>query len=196
MPSEDLKSTATYQDTQTVVADSLKDYIAKHNPFRRKKHSESRWFIYQKIGYGYFLAIIIGFTGSITGLLLADIYQKRAYYQLSDAHRQAQLFSQFNTAVLNIQLRSYHLISSADKPQTWNQNQKNIRQNLVELEQLVVQIEDFIDQKPSWSVAAPTQVKSFFRTYQRLRQRHRQAYFLGFHIFQMLSLDIKLCAHR
>ncbi len=166
MPSEDLKSTATYQDTQTVVADSLKDYIAKHNPFRRKKHSESRWFIYQKIGYGYFLAIIIGFTGSITGLLLADIYQKRAYYQLSDAHRQAQLFSQFNTAVLNIQLRSYHLISSADKPQTWNQNQKNIRQNLVELEQLVVQIEDFIDQKPSWSVAAPTQVKSFFRTYQ------------------------------
>ncbi|VXD24380.1 Integral membrane sensor signal transduction histidine kinase [Planktothrix serta PCC 8927] len=166
MPSEDLKSTATHQDTQTVIANPLKDYIVKHNPFRRKKHSESRWFIYQKIGYGYFLAIVIGFTGSITGLLLADIYQKRAYYQLSDAHRQAQLFSQFNTAVLNIQLRSYHLISSQDKPPTWNQDQKNIRQNLVELEQLVVQIEDFIDQKPSWLVAAPTQIKSFFRTYQ------------------------------
>lgn len=165
MPSEDLKSNATNQDTKIFVANSFKDYIRQHNPFRWNKHSGYRWFIYQKIGYGYFLAIAIGFIGSITGLLLADIYQKQAYYQLSDAHRQAQLFNHFNTAVLNIQLQSYHLISSADQAKIWNQEQKNIRHNLTEIEQLVVQIEDFIDQNPSWLVAKPTVVKSFFITY-------------------------------
>ncbi|HAN73443.1 MAG TPA: two-component sensor histidine kinase [Planktothrix sp. UBA8402] len=165
MPSEDLKSNATNQDTQNFVANSLKGYIGQYNPFRRNPHSQYRWFIYQKIGYGYFLAIAIGFVGSITGLLLADIYQKQAYYQLSDAHRQAQLFNNFNTAVLNIQLQSYHLISSAEQPKIWNQEQKNINQNLTELEQLMVQIEDFIDQNPSWLVAKPTEVKSFFQTY-------------------------------
>lgn len=165
MPSEDLKSDATNQDTKIFVANCFKGYIRQHNPFRWNKHSGYRWFIYQKIGYGYFLAIAIGFIGSITGLLLADIYQKQAYYQLSDAHRQAQLFNNFNTAVLNIQLQSYHLISSAEQPKIWNQDKKNINYNLTELEQLVVQIEDFIDQNPRWLVAESTVVKSFFITY-------------------------------
>ena len=146
MPSEDLKSNTTNQDTKIFVANFLKGYIKKHNPFRRKKHSEYRSFIYQKIGYGYFWAIAIGFIGSITGLLLADIYQKQAYYQLSDAHRQVQLFNHFNTAVINIRLQSYHLISSAEQPKNWNQDKKNINQNLTEIEQLVVNMDDFIDQ--------------------------------------------------
>ncbi|CAD0233185.1 MULTISPECIES: sensor histidine kinase [Planktothrix] len=165
MPSEDLKSNTTNQDTKIFVANFLKGYIKKHNPFRRKKHSEYRSFIYQKIGYGYFWAIAIGFIGSITGLLLADIYQKQAYYQLSDAHRQVQLFNHFNTAVINIRLQSYHLISSAEQPKNWNQDKKNINQNLTEIEQLVVNMDDFIDQNPSWLVANSTELKSFFKIY-------------------------------
>ncbi|MBD2484368.1 histidine kinase dimerization/phospho-acceptor domain-containing protein [Planktothrix sp. FACHB-1365] len=165
MPSEDLKSTTTHQGTHRVRTHSFKGYIDKYNPFRHQNPSEHRWFIYQKISYGYFLAISIGFMGSITGLLLADVYQKQTYHQLSDAHQQAQLFSNFNTTVLKIQLQSYHLISSADNPKTWNHHQKNIHQNLAEIEQLVGQIEKFIDQEPSWSVATPLEIKSFFKTY-------------------------------
>ncbi|OIP72550.1 MAG: hypothetical protein AUK43_02730 [Oscillatoriales cyanobacterium CG2_30_40_61] len=166
MPFEDLKSNTTNPETKPLIAHSFKGYIQQHNPFRRNQHSGYRWFIYQKIGYGYFLAIAIGFMGSITGLLLADIYQKQAYDQLSDARRQAQLFNNFNTAVLKLQLQSYHLISSTDQPKIWNQEKKNIVQDLTELKNLVIEIEDFIDQNPSWLVAETTEVKSFLKTYQ------------------------------
>lgn len=162
MPFED---NTTNPETKPFVAHSFKGYIQQHNPFRRNQHSGYRWFIYQKIGYGYFLAIAIGFMGSITGLLLADIYQKQAYDQLLDARRQAQLFNNFNTTVLKIQLQSYHLISSTDQPKIWNQEKKNIGQDLTALENLVVEIEDFIDQNPSWLVAETTEIKSFLKTY-------------------------------
>jgi signal transduction histidine kinase len=172
MPFEDLKSNTTNPETKPLVAHSFKGYIQQYNPFRRNQHSGYRWFIYQKIGYGYFLAIAIGFMGSITGLLLADIYQKQAYDQLLDARRQAQLFNNFNTAVLKIQLQSYHLISSTDQPKIWNQQKKNIVQDLTQLKNLVLEIEDFIDQNPSWLVAETTEVKSFLKTYQDSLQIH------------------------
>lgn len=165
MPSKDLKSNTMNQDTKVFVAHSLKDYIRQHNPFRQRHNSRYQWLIYQKIGYGYFLAITIGFIGSITGLILADISQKQAYYQLSDAHRQAQLFNNFNTTVLNLQLQSYRLISSTDQPKIWNHEKKNIDQKLTEIEKLVTQIEDFSNKNPNWLVANPTEVKSFFITY-------------------------------
>jgi len=60
-------------------------------------------------------------------------------------------------------LQSYHLISSAEQPKNWNQDKKNINQNLTEIEQLVVNMDDFIDQNPSWLVANSTELKSFFK---------------------------------
>ena len=191
MPFEDLKSNTTNPETKPLVAHSFKGYIQQHNPFRRNQHSGYRWFIYQKIGYGYFLAIAIGFMGSITGLLLADIYQKQAYDQLSDARRQAQLFNSFNTAVLEIQLQSYHLISSTDQPKIWNQEKKNIGQNLTELKNLVVEIENFIDQNPSWLVAETTEVKSFLKTYQDSLQTYAKTLDILKQIPPNLSSNLK-----
>lgn len=69
MPSEDLKSNTTNQDTKIFVANFLKGYIKKHNPFRRKKHSEYRSFIYQKL-----VMAIFGL------LLLVLLVQSRDYY--------------------------------------------------------------------------------------------------------------------
>lgn len=191
MPFEDLKSNTTNPETKPLVAHSFKGYIQQHNPFRRNQHSGYRWFIYQKIGYGYFLAIAIGFMGSITGLLLADIYQKQAYDQLSDARRQAQLFNSFNTAVLEIQLQSYHLISSTDQPKIWNQEKKNIGQDLTALENLVIEIEDFIDQNPSWLVAEKTEIKSFLKTYKDSLQVYTKTLDILKQISPNLSSNLK-----
>jgi hypothetical protein len=43
----------------------------------RGKLKASSWRIHQKIGYGYFLAIGIGFFGSLTGLFIANYYRGR-----------------------------------------------------------------------------------------------------------------------
>ncbi|MDY7022796.1 MAG: hypothetical protein SWJ54_15820, partial [Cyanobacteriota bacterium] len=43
--------------------------------------------IAHKIGSGYFVAISVGFLGSIAGLVIADYYQGQGVEQLADAQR-------------------------------------------------------------------------------------------------------------
>ena len=56
--------------------------------------------IHQKIGGGYFLAIGIGFIGSLSGLAIADYFQGQGVNQLNDAHQQAQLLGNFKDSAL------------------------------------------------------------------------------------------------
>src|SRR6476469_6834044 len=79
-----------------------------------KRLKVSSWRIHQKIGYGYFLAIGIGFLGSLTGLVIADYYQGRGVEQLKDAHIQAPLLGNFKDAVVGAQLYGSHLASVVD----------------------------------------------------------------------------------
>ena len=63
------------------------------------------WGIHHKIGGGYFVAIGIGFFGSMSGLLIADYHQGQGVKQLNDAHQQAQLLGNFKDAALAAQLQ-------------------------------------------------------------------------------------------
>jgi hypothetical protein len=70
--------------------------------------------IHQKIGGGYFLAIGIGFIGSLSGLAIADYFQGQGVNQLNDAHLQAQLLGNFKDSALAAQLQGAQLDSFVD----------------------------------------------------------------------------------
>lgn len=75
----------------------------------RGKLKASSWRIHQKIGYGYFLAIGIGFFGSLTGFVIANYYRGQEVRQLMQADRQSQLLASYKDAAIGAQLHSLRL---------------------------------------------------------------------------------------
>jgi hypothetical protein len=58
----------------------------------------------RQIGVGYFLAIAIGWTGSIAGMVIADYFQGLGFFQLLDAQNQAQLLNRYEQVADQVQL--------------------------------------------------------------------------------------------
>jgi hypothetical protein len=75
----------------------------------RGKLKASSWRIHQKIGYGYFLAIGIGFLGSLTGFITANYYRGHEIQQLEQANRQSKLLASYKDAAMGTLLISYKL---------------------------------------------------------------------------------------
>ncbi|MBD1919898.1 HAMP domain-containing protein [Microcoleus sp. FACHB-831] len=130
-----------------------------------KRLKVSSWRIHQKIGYGYFLAIGIGFLGSLTGLVIADYYQGRGVEQLNDAHIQAQLLGNFKDAVVGAQLYGSHLASVVDDRQWLRTEKAQFRESIARSKKLGLEIERFIDSNPAWLAADPGSIKGLLQAY-------------------------------
>lgn len=160
------KSTAT--KGKTVSKKALADQPSTGNhtlkfPFLGKAKIGS-WRIHQKIGYGYFLAIGIGFLGSLTGLVIADYYQGQGVEQLNDAHVQAQLLGNFKDAVIGAQLHGSHLAAVVEDSE-WLQSEKiEFLERAAKSKQLRLEIERFIDSDPAWLAAKPATIKALLKT--------------------------------
>ncbi|PMB20399.1 two-component sensor histidine kinase, partial [Fischerella thermalis CCMEE 5318] len=70
----------------------------------RGKLKASSWRIHQKIGYGYFLAIGIGFFGSLAGLFVANFYRGQQIRELDHAHYQTQMLVNYKDAIADAQI--------------------------------------------------------------------------------------------
>jgi signal transduction histidine kinase len=121
------------------------------------------WSIHKKIGGGYFLAIGIGFIGSMSGLLIADYYQGQGLKQFNDAHLQAQLLGNFKDAALAAQLQGAQLDSFVDNPAKLALKEEQFFQSIVQAKELRLRIEKFVDSKPAWLAAKPEALKSLLQ---------------------------------
>lgn len=63
-----------------------------------------------KIGYGYVVVITIFILGIISGLILGDYYEKKAYHQLWSANKKIILLSQLRNHILQIRSHPKTLI--------------------------------------------------------------------------------------
>lgn len=81
-----------------------------------RKLKASSWRIHQKIGYGYFLAIGIGFFGSLTGFVSANFYRGRETREFYRAQTQTQLLTNYQNAVAGAQLQSANLAAALSDP--------------------------------------------------------------------------------
>lgn len=131
------------------------------------------WKIYQKIGYGYGVAIAIGFFGSLVGLIVADYYQGRGITQLEDAQRQSQLLEDFEREAEAFQLYSTRLSLLNAGSKDFETQYIQMQANLIRIEALQQEIEEFLDSDPSWLAAPPETISQLIQLYtQRLMRYH------------------------
>lgn len=142
---------------------SLKFRLLKF-PSRWKPHPGS-WRIHQKIGYGYFLAIGIGFLGSLTGLVIADYYQGQGVEQLADAVVQAQLLGKFKDAVVEAQLHGSRLASVLEDSGRLQSENAQLLESVARAKKLQFEIERYLKRNPAWLAADPTTLQALLQAY-------------------------------
>ncbi|MCF4969096.1 sensor histidine kinase [Nostoc sp. CMAA1605] len=120
----------------------------------RGKLKASSWRIHQKIGYGYFVAIGIGFFGSLTGLVIANYYRGKEIRQFTQAQEQRQLLSDYKEAVVNAQLHSSHIVAFLEDGQRLPEKKAEFLQNVERARKLERRIDKFINSKPTKKLAA------------------------------------------
>jgi signal transduction histidine kinase len=114
----------------------------------------------KKISSGYLLAIGIGFIGSVSGLTIAENYQKKGLKQLNDAHIQAQLIGNFKDAALAAQLQGAQLDSFVDNFAKLELQKQQFINSIVKAKNLRLRIEKFADSQPAWLAAKPAALKT------------------------------------
>ncbi|MEA5572486.1 sensor histidine kinase [Calothrix sp. UHCC 0171] len=110
----------------------------------RRKLKASSWRIHQKIGYGYFLAIGIGFFGSFTGFLIANYYRGQEIRQLMQADTQSQLLAAYKDAALGAQLSSFKLPALIQNPQQLQAKKQEFFRDIEKAEKWKNEITQFI----------------------------------------------------
>ncbi len=112
------------------------------------------WRIHQKIGYGYFLAIGIGFFGSLTGLVFADYYQTRGLERLNNTREQTQLLGDFKNQVVEAEFHSAKLIAVVEDSERRESEIIRFNDSRKKARILQTQLEKFIPRVPDMQLAA------------------------------------------
>ncbi|MEH2264036.1 sensor histidine kinase [Nostoc sp.] len=131
----------------------------------RGKLKASSWRIHQKIGYGYFVAIGIGFFGSLTGLVIANYYRGREVRQFNQAYEQGQLLSNYKDAVVGAQLHSSNLVAVLENSQQLQSKKADFLKNVEKAQQLESKISGFIDSKPKRLAATSSTLQTLLLDY-------------------------------
>jgi len=129
------------------------------------KLKASSWRIHQKIGYGYFVAIGIGFFGSLTGLVIANYYRGKEVRQFNQAYEQGQLLSNYKDAVVGAQLHSSNLVAVLENSQQLKSKKADFLKNVEKAKQLESKIAGFIDSKPKRLAATSSTLQTLLLDY-------------------------------
>ncbi|OKH55717.1 two-component sensor histidine kinase [Calothrix sp. HK-06] len=130
----------------------------------RGKLKASSWRIHQKIGYGYFLAIGIGFLGSLTGLITANYYRGHEIQQLKQASDQSKLLASYKDAAMRTLLISYKLPAVVQDKQQLLEGQNSFRDNFTRAQKSEQKLASFLDDK-SRSSSRPKALRTFLSEY-------------------------------
>ncbi|MEO0827353.1 MAG: ATP-binding protein [Cyanobacteria bacterium J06639_16] len=122
--------------------------------------------LYQKIGYGYFVAIAIGFVGCLTGMLVADYYQGQSIEQIWEAQAQSQLLQNFERTASELHLYTTRLAVMAKQPEQLQQAQaEDLEAYVKDLHAHKQAIEQFLADDPVWIATDPADINALVQTY-------------------------------
>ena len=123
------------------------------------------WHIHRKIGYGYLVAIAIGFFGSLTGLVLANYYRGREIRQLNQANEQKELLSQYQDAIIGAQLYSSDLVALLEDSQKLKDKKTEFLNSVTKAQKIEKNIAGFIDSRPKRLAATSATLENLLQDY-------------------------------
>lgn len=121
--------------------------------------------IHQKIGYGYFAAIGIGFFGSLVGLVIANYYRAREIKQFSHAQYQTRMLANYKDALVEAQLHGYSLAALVKQPQQLARKKAEFDESINKIQEVESDITEFINDKPGRLAAAEPVLQVLLREY-------------------------------
>ncbi|MEB3219257.1 MAG: ATP-binding protein [Nostocales cyanobacterium 94392] len=121
--------------------------------------------IHQKIGCGYFVAIAIGFFGSVIGLAIANYYRAREISQFNHAQYQTQMLADYKDALVQVQLHSYRFAALVEEPLILSRKQGEFSKSLDKVNDVEVKISEFINSKPRRLAATEATLQTLLRDY-------------------------------
>ncbi len=156
-----------HSESKTVSADekSSTDELPTIEFPSRGKLKASSWRIHQKIGYGYFLAIGIGFFGSLTGLIIANFYRGQEINQLKQAYEQSELLANYKDGVIGAQLHSYKLPAAIEEAQQFRIQKNKFLENVEKAQKAQASIAKYLASKPQVSRATASSMRSLLSIY-------------------------------
>ncbi|KAB8334536.1 HAMP domain-containing protein [Scytonema tolypothrichoides VB-61278] len=131
------------------------------------KFKASSWRIHQKIGYGYFLAIGIGFLGSLTGLVISNFYLGIETKQLEHAQFQTQVLSGYRNALVDAQLHGSNLVAAIRDPQRRSSKRAELLSSVKDAKNVEQRITKFIDSKPGKLAVPEDTLRAILNDYSR-----------------------------
>lgn len=131
----------------------------------RGKLKASSWRIHQKIGYGYFVAIGIGFFGSLTGLVIANYYRGREIRQFNQAQEQRQLLTNYKDAALEAQLYSANLVAVVENSPRLSHKKEQFIKSVNTAKTLEQDINQYIETRPSILAAKGGNLEALLQDY-------------------------------
>ncbi len=121
--------------------------------------------IHQKIGCGYFIAIGIGFFGSLIGLVIANYYRNQEIRQFKHAQYQTQMLANYKDALIEVQLQSYRLAAVVRQPEQLSSEKADFYGSLSKVEEVEASITKFINSKPGRLAATEATLQTLLRDY-------------------------------
>jgi signal transduction histidine kinase len=131
----------------------------------RGKLKASSWRIHQKIGYGYFLAIGIGFFGSLAGLFVANFYRGQQIKELDHAHYQTQMLVNYKDAIADAQIQSANLPAVVQNPESLAYRRDKFLENIEKTKKIENQIMAFLESKPRNLATSEASLQTLLQNY-------------------------------
>lgn len=173
-PHEQTAADGNTESHNVVTAQPLRDLPILKFPLLWKPKT-STWRIHQKIGYGYFLAIGIGFFGSLIGMLVADYFQGQGVEQLADAHVQSKLLGDFKDAAVTTQLQSSRIACVIQDSKQLEIEKLRFRDSVARAKNLREQIKRYIESNPAWLATDPRTLQALLDAYTTSLDSYAQA---------------------
>ncbi|MBD2356668.1 HAMP domain-containing protein [Tolypothrix sp. FACHB-123] len=140
--------------------------IKNHEIFLRFIKLSNNWSIAKKISYGYTVAISIALIGTISGLVIANSYERNAQKRVEFAEQQQNLLKNLENSVTRMRLHPQRLVTVLDDS-IWLEFEKNKFLNgNVQVNKQIAELEIFINKSPYYLALGYTEYQSFLQKYQ------------------------------
>ncbi|KKD38514.1 histidine kinase [Limnoraphis robusta CS-951] len=133
--------------------------------FSQSRKIFSRLSILKKISYGYCLAIGIGVSGTIVGLMIGDSSQQKALSQLTIAYQQQNIITQLENALKSLQSHPQQLIIVLGDNISYDYEVVKFYDNLNRIQHQIHKLDTFIELHAEDIVVEEKDVQKLFQAY-------------------------------